>query len=261
MQMVSTSTDRLGLIPLQVDGRLPYIAGAWRADVRRTYGYLSGSKLLRVVNCARAPGVQAILVLRFGQWLKTRSVLIRVLLELVYFVLNGLIKIIWGIELPRAVRIGPGLYIGHFGGITVSRDSAIGSNCTISQNITLGATGEGENYGAPVIGDNTYIAPGARLFGKITIGNNVKIGANAVIYKDVPDNAIVVLNPGFHIISLKGNLPELTAASTASASQKRSSRTEVAEAQCPVLEAQSHCAGKSTRFMNSILPALFFTML
>ncbi len=224
MQLVSTGTNRRGLIPLQAEALSPHIAGAWRADVRRTYDYLFGSKLLRVLNCARAPGVQAILVLRFGQWLKTQSVLIRLSLEGVYFVLNGLVKILWGIELPRAVRIGPGLYIGHFGGITVSCEAAIGSNCTLSQDITLGASGNADTYGAPVIGDNTYIAPGARLFGKITVGNNVKIGANAVIYKDVPDNAIVVLCPGFRIISLKGNLPDVTAASTPSASPKRGPR-------------------------------------
>ena len=164
-----------------------------------------------MLNCARAAGVQAILVLRFGQWLQTQSFPIRLLLEGPYYFFNGLVKILWGIELPREVRVGPGLYIGHFGGITVSPNVVIGSNCTLAQNITLGASGFAETYGAPSIGDNTYIAPGARLFGKITVGNNVKIGANAVIYKDVPDNAIVVLYPGFRIISLKGNLPEITA--------------------------------------------------
>ena len=60
---------------------------------------------------------------------------------------------------------------------------------------------------APTIGDNVYIAPGARLFGKIVIGNNVKVGANAVIHKDLPDNAIAVLDPGFKIISYAGNRP------------------------------------------------------
>ena len=56
-----------------------------------------------------------------------------------------------------------------------------------------------------MIGDNVYMAPGAKIFGKITIGNNVKIGANAVIHKDIPDNAVVVLDPGFKIVSFKGN--------------------------------------------------------
>ena len=177
----------------------------------RTYRYLAGGKLRRLVNCMRAPGVQAVVVLRFGQWLQTQSILLRVFLEAVYFVLNGLMKILWGIELPRSARIGPGLYIGHFGGITVSGGAVIGSNCNLSQNVTIGEAGVGETFGAPVIGDNAYIAVGARLFGRITIGNNVKIGANAVIYKDVPDNAIVALDPGFRIVSLKGNGPNVPA--------------------------------------------------
>jgi serine O-acetyltransferase len=210
--MVSMAPDGQGITPLpEPQAPAPHIPGAWRADVLRTYSYCEGSKLIRLLHCARAPGVQAVLVLRFGQWLKSQSVLLRMLLEIVYFILNGLMKILWGIELPRSARIGPGLYIGHFGGITVSRNVSLGSNCTIAQNTTRGAWGTGEAHGAPVVGDNTYIAPGARLFGKITVGNNVKIGANAVIYKDVPDNAIVVLDPGFRIVSLKGNIPELAA--------------------------------------------------
>jgi serine O-acetyltransferase len=52
----------------------------------------------------------------------------------------------------------------------------------------------------PTIGNNVYIAPCAKMFGKIEIGDNVKIGANAVIHKSVPDNAIAVLNPGFQLL-------------------------------------------------------------
>ena len=179
--------------------------------MRRTYRYLRGSKLRRIVNCMRAPGVQAVVVMRFGQWLQTQSILLRALLEPGYFVLNGLIKILWGIELPRSARIGPGLYIGHFGGITVHGRAVIGTNCNLSQNVTIGEAGVGKAFGVPVIGDNAYIAVGARIFGKINIGNNVKIGANAVIYKDVPNNAIVTLDPGFRIVSLKGNGPNVPA--------------------------------------------------
>ena len=179
--------------------------------MRRTYRYLSGSKLRRLVNCVRAPGVQVMVVLRFGQWLQTQSILLRVFLEAVYFVLNGSMKILWGIELPRSARIGPGMYIGHFGGITLSAGTVIGDNCNLSQNVTIGEAGSGAMFGAPVIGDNVYIAVGARIFGRIRIGNNVKIGANAVIYKDVPDNAIATLDPGFRVVSLKGNGPNVPA--------------------------------------------------
>ena len=103
--------------------------------------------------------------------------------------------------------IGPGLYIGHFGGIIVSSAAVIGENCNISHGVTIGAAGTRQRGGVPRIGNNVYIGPGAKVFGRITIGNNVKIGANCVVHKDVPENAVVALNPGFEIISFKGNLP------------------------------------------------------
>jgi serine O-acetyltransferase len=165
----------------------------------------SGSTLRRVLTCARAPGVHAVLVLRFGQWSRRRNKVLRLLFDPIYAILNIFIQVLWGIEIPRNARIGPGLYIGHYGGITVSSGAVIGRDCNLSQNITIGVSGAGPKRGAPTIGDNVYVAPGARLVGKIKIGNNVKIGANAVIHKDLPDNAIAVLEPGFKIISYAGN--------------------------------------------------------
>jgi serine O-acetyltransferase len=181
------------------------VRGVLRADIMRTYEYLQGGRLRRVVNCLRSPGVQAVIVFRFGQWLESQPSLLKPLLLPIYLVLNCLIQIMWGIELPRSATIGPGLYIGHFGGITIAPGVIIGRNCDISQHVTIGLSGQGEKAGVPTIGDNVYIAPGAQLFGKISVGSNVKIGANAVIYKDIPDNAIVVLDPGFKIVSYKGN--------------------------------------------------------
>jgi serine O-acetyltransferase len=173
---------------------------ALKADVGRTYFYLRGGRLSKVLQCARTPGVHAVIVLRFGQWARSMPLLFRLVLDPVYFVLYLMIQIMWGIEIPRATVIGPGLFIGHFGGITISAAAVLGNNCSISQNITIGLSGSGDKFGVPVIGDDVYIAPGARLFGKITVGNNVKIGANAVIYKSVPDNSVAVLDPGFRIL-------------------------------------------------------------
>jgi serine O-acetyltransferase len=184
--------------------RLPSPLGALRADVRRTYDYLEGNRAMKLVNCARSPGVQTVAVYRLGQWLGGQPVLIRLFLEPAFMLLQLSIRICWGIELPRAARIGPGLYIGHFGGITISRDAQIGSNCNLSQNVTIGVAGTGAKRGAPTIGNNVYIAPGARIFGRICVGNNVQIGANAVVHTDIPDDADVVLDPGFSILSFSG---------------------------------------------------------
>jgi serine O-acetyltransferase len=171
------------------------------ADLRRTYEMTEGGRARKLLVCARSPGVHAVIVLRFGQWLLRRNLLLRIPGEPLYQLLSTLVQILWGIEIPRRAKIGPGLYIGHFGGITVAADAVIGRNCNLSQQVTIGVSGEGALSGAPVIGDNVYIAPGARLFGRISVGNNVKIGANAVIHRDVPDRAIAVMDPGFKIIS------------------------------------------------------------
>ncbi len=192
----AASRDRLEAVTM---------GGELWADILRTYEYLQGGRLRRTVNCLRSPGVQAVIVFRFGQWLDSQASLLKLVLQPIYFVLNGLVKIMWGIELPRSATIGPGLYIGHFGGITIAPGVVVGRNCDISQHVTIGLSGQGEKAGVPTLGDNVYIAPGAQVFGKISVGSNVKIGANAVIYKDIPDNAIVVLDPGFKIVSYKGN--------------------------------------------------------
>jgi serine O-acetyltransferase len=176
-----------------------------RKDIGRTYAYLEGSRWRRLAACLASPGVHAVVVYRFGQWARLQPKLLKCLLDPLYWISNALVRIAWGIELPRSARIGPGLYIGHFGGITISGKAILGRNCNLSQSITIGVSGKGETAGVPVIGDDVYIAPGARIFGKITVGNNVKIGANAVVYKDVPENAVVVMDPGFRIISYEGN--------------------------------------------------------
>lgn len=176
-----------------------------RSDFERAYGYLTGSRTKRIAACFASPGIQALIVYRFGRWLRSQGLITRVVLEPTYFLCHLMIKCLWGIDIPRACQIGAGLYIGHFGGITLSPATMMGVNCNLSQDVTIGLGGKGERTGVPTIGDGVYIAPGAKLFGKIRIGNDVKIGANAVVYRDVPDHAVVVLAPGFKVISLKGN--------------------------------------------------------
>lgn len=177
----------------------------FKQDFLRTYDLTSGNAILRLISCYRTPGLHAIAVHRFGQWLKTKHLLLRILLEPVYLGLFHRIRTKWGIEISRSAEIGPGLYIGHYGGIMIASLARIGSNVNISQQVTIGVSGQGEKMGVPIIGDHVYIAPGAKVFGKIRIGNNAKIGANAVVYRDIPDNAVVVQDPGYRIISFKGN--------------------------------------------------------
>lgn len=175
-------------------------------DVQAFCRQRTGGMPRKLIACLRSPGLQAVLCYRFGHWLLSRNRALRLLLEPLFLIFNLYIQVCWGIELERAARIGPGFIIAHFGGITLSGAALIGANFNLCQCTTIGLAGAGAREGAPVIGNDVYVAPGARLFGKITIGNNVKIGANTVIHRDVPDNAVVGCDPGFKILSLKGNL-------------------------------------------------------
>ena len=87
--------------------------------------------------------------------------------------------------------------------------SVIGKNCNISQGVTLGQANRGQNKGYPILGDNIYIGPGAKIVGAVKIGNNVAIGANCVVTKDVPDNSVVIGIPG-KVISQKGSKDYVT---------------------------------------------------
>ena len=193
-----------------------------RADFARVRAALQGGLVYRSLHALCAPGFHAVLVYRFGRWALGQPVLVRVPLDVVYQLLYLLVRICWGIEIPRAATIGPGLYIAHLGGIAVSRRAVIGRNCALSQQVTIGIDGHGERFGAPVIGDEVYIAPGARVFGRIRIGNNVKIGPNAVVGEDIPDDAVVALDPGYRIVSYRGNR---RAPSTTPADGRRSAST------------------------------------
>lgn len=79
-----------------------------------------------------------------------------------------------------------GLYIQH-GFATIITAESIGKNVWINQQVTIGYNGDK----APIIGDNVVICAGAKVVGGVRVGNNVTIGANAVVTKDIPDNSVV----------------------------------------------------------------------
>lgn len=113
-----------------------------------------------------------------------------------------IIFLIYNSKIPYQAEIGKGTKFGYGAmGVVVHAKAKIGRNCMIGQQVTIGG-GNTRYPGVPIIGDNVYIAKGAIVFGGITVGNNVTIGANAVVNKPVPDNATVAGIPA-KILSIK----------------------------------------------------------
>lgn len=112
---------------------------------------------------------------------------------LCFFILK-LNQFFTGISIPIGTKIGKGLYINHIGTIIINSKVEIGENCNISPMMVIGWGKSEGNFGVPKIGDRVWIGPGAKIFGPITIGNDVAIGANAVVNKSIPNNAVVISN-------------------------------------------------------------------
>jgi len=144
-------------------------------------------------------GFKYLVWFRINQFLITRSRYCVPLLLLSKYILRRL-SYKFGIDISLLAQIGPGFKIEHFGTIFINGQVKIGNRCSVLQGVTIGAY-----KGAPSIGDFSFIGPGAKLIGAFTIGKNVIIGANSVITKNVPDDAVVVGVPG-KVISYKGNL-------------------------------------------------------
>jgi len=133
-----------------------------------------------------------LLVYRFGRWrYGVRPVILRKFFSLIYRIMYKFVQILTGVDLPCEVEIGSNFIIDHFGGIIVSGYAKIGDNCRIRDGVVIGLR-RIEEKAAPTIGDNVDIGSGAKLLGPIRIGNNVLIGANAVVLCDVPSDCIAV---------------------------------------------------------------------
>ena len=139
-----------------------------------------------------AQGFWVMVVYRFGRWRYTvQPVLLRKVMSLVYRIAYKCVQVVTGVELPCEVEIGRNFVIDHFGGIVVSGFTRFGDDCRIRSGVVIGLA-RVDDPCAPVIGNGVDIGAGAKVLGRIRIGNNVLIGANAVVTSDVPDDSIAV---------------------------------------------------------------------
>ena len=106
------------------------------------------------------------------------------------------IEIISGISIPYSCSIGHSFYIGHFGTIVINENVVIGKHCNIAHSTTIGQASRGKLKGTPTIGNRVWIGTGVVIVGKVNIGSNVLIAPNSFVNFDVPDNSIVIGNPG-----------------------------------------------------------------
>ncbi len=101
-----------------------------------------------------------------------------------------------GIEIHPGAKIGRGVFIDHGMGVVIGETAEIGDNVTLYQGVTLGGTGKEKGKRHPTVGRNVVIAAGAKVLGPITIGDDSKVGAGAVVIRDVPPRCTVVGVPG-----------------------------------------------------------------
>lgn len=136
------------------------------------------------------PGFHAILLHRANHFLY------KIGLPLIPRLLSHIGRLLTGIEIHPAAKIGPGFFIDHGMGVVIGETAEIGKDCLLYQGVTLGGTGKEKGKRHPTLGKGVVVGAGAKILGNIRIGDHVKIGANSVVLKSVPDYSIVVGVPG-----------------------------------------------------------------
>jgi serine O-acetyltransferase len=139
-------------------------------------------------------GFWAVAVHRFGNWRMRWPKPIRAPLTLLYRALYLFVECAGGISLPYTIRLGRRVRIWHHGGIILHARS-IGDDVQIRQNTTMGIASVDRHLDLPVIGDRVDIGCGACILGAVTIGDDCKIGANAVVLTDIPAGSTAVGMP------------------------------------------------------------------
>lgn len=158
-----------------------WLLNTWRED-------------LAVHGTPTEPGFHAVAIYRFGVWSLRQRGVARWITSKAYVLANLFVRNIYGVELPRRAEIGRRLRLPHPMGVVVHPQTQIGDECMIRQNVTIGQY----NYGrerrppyAPRLGNGVWVGAGAVIVGGITIGDNARIGPNAVVMSDVPPGGFV----------------------------------------------------------------------
>ena len=145
-----------------------------------------GRGLQTLIRGLVSQGFIALLTYRIFRWCFER----RIPTQPFRFFVERFVEMTSGISIPAQVRIGKGMRIHHFGGIFIHSDVSIGEGCTLYQGVTLGDLGGWG--GVPRVGNRVVIGAGAKVIGDIEIGDDCRIGANAVVNRSVPSQAIAV---------------------------------------------------------------------
>jgi serine O-acetyltransferase len=143
------------------------------------------------------PGVHAIWGHRISHWLWNRGA------RLAARTFAELTRILTGVDIHPGAVIGSGLFIDHATGVVIGETAEIGDDVTLYHGVTLGGSGTDTGKRHPTIGDRVIIGAGAKVLGAIKIGDDSRIGANAVVVRPVPSSSVVVGVPG-QVISRAG---------------------------------------------------------
>lgn len=136
------------------------------------------------------PGFHAVFWYRIAHWFYKNKC---------FFIaraISQMARFFTGIEIHPGAKIGNGLFIDHGMGVVIGETAEIGDNCTIYHGATLGGTGKDVGKRHPTIGNNVLISTGAKILGPFKVGDNARVGANAVVLNEVEANTTVVGVPG-----------------------------------------------------------------
>jgi serine O-acetyltransferase len=137
------------------------------------------------------PGFWAVATHRFGNWrMGIQTKLLRAPFSIIYRIVYTFIRLFMGIELPYVTLLGRRVRIWHHGGIFIGARS-IGDDVQLRHNTTIGVLHRGEDDFKPIVGDRADIGPGVAILGAVEVGDDVVIGANSVVVKDVPAGSTV----------------------------------------------------------------------